>query len=134
MKTRECAPREALRRLSAACKFLEAAELYVGDEDPAGQRVAVSNAVLAGIAATDAICCARLGRHAVGDDHRAAVDLGGTIGPEEREAAKALTVLLSIKHKAQCQTSAVAKADATRAVRRAQSLIAAAERLVLSST
>ena len=131
MKTRPCTPREALRRLSAARKFLEAAELYVGDEDPEGRRVAVSNAVFAGIAASDAMCCARLGGHAVGDDHRAAVDLVATIGPEGREAAKALTALLSVKHKAQYQTSAVGKPDATAAVRRAQGLIAAAERLVL---
>ena len=82
MKTRPCTPREAFRRLSAARKFLEVAELYVGDEDPEGRRVAVSNAVFAGIAASDAMCCARLGRHAVGDDHRAAVDLVATIGPE----------------------------------------------------
>ena len=134
MKTRECAPREAFGRLSAARKFLEAAEFYVGDEDPDGRRVAVSNAVLAGVAASDAMCCARLGRHAVGDDHRAAIDLVGTIGPDGREAAKALTALLSVKHKAQYQTSAVGRVDATAAVRRAQSLIATAERLVLSST
>jgi hypothetical protein len=88
MKTRECAPREALRRLSAARKFLEAAEFYVGDQDPDGRRVAVSNAVLAGIGASDAMCCARLGKHAVGDDHQAAITLVGTIGPEGREAAK----------------------------------------------
>ena len=60
------------------------------------------------------MCCARLGRHAVGDDHRAAVDLVATIGPEGREAAKALTALLSVKHKAQYQTSAVGKPDAPR--------------------
>ena len=131
MKTRDCTPREALRRLSAARKFLEAAELYVADEDPDGRRVAVSNAVLAGIAASDAVCCARLGRHAVGDDHRAAVELVGSIGPEGRQVAKALTSLLSVKHKAQYQTAAVGKADATAAVRRAQTLIATAERLVL---
>ncbi len=134
MKARECASRETLRPLSAARQFLEAAEFYVGDEDPDGRRVAVSNAVLAGIAASNAMCCARVGRHAVGDDHQAAITLVGTIGPEGREAAKAPTALLSVKHKAQYQTSAVGKADATGAVRRAQSLIAAAERLVLSST
>ena len=131
MKTRDCTPREALRRLSAARKFLEAAELYVADEDPDGRRVAVSNAVLAGIAASDAVCCARLGRHAVGDDHRAALELVGSIGPEGRQVAKALTSLLSVKHKAQYQTAAVGKVDATAAVRRAQTLIATAERLVL---
>jgi len=131
MKTRECAPREALRRLSAARKFLEAAELYAGDEDPEGRRVAVSNAVLAGIAAADAMCCARLGRHAVGDDHRAAAELVGAIGPEGRQATRALTALLGVKHKAQYQIATVGKADATAAIRRAQSLIAAAERLVL---
>ena len=134
MKYRTCAPGEAGKRLSAARKFPEVAETYIDDKDPDGRRVAVSNAVHAGIAASDAMCCARLGRHAVGDDHRAAIELVRGIGPTGAEAAKALTALLSTKNKAQYQTSAIGKADTTAAVRRAQSLVATAERLLLSST
>jgi hypothetical protein len=134
VKTRACSPAEAGKRLSAARKFLEAAEAFVDDRDPDGRRVAVSNAVLAGIAAADAICCARLGKHAVGDDHTAAVDLVRGIGPAGAAAARALTALLAIKNKAQYQAGSIGRADAAAAVRRAQSLIDAAEGVVLSST
>jgi predicted metal-binding protein len=49
-------------------------------------------------------------------------------------AARALTALLAIKNKAQYQTGSIGRADAAAAVRRAQSLIDAAEGVVLSST
>lgn len=134
VKTRSCAAGESRKRLSAARKFLEVADLYVDDVDPEGRRVAASNAVLAGIAAADAMCCARLGKHAVGDDHRAAADLVRDIGPSGAEASKALTALLGIKHKAQYQASPVGKGDAKTAVRSVHALVKIAERLVFSST
>jgi hypothetical protein len=134
VKTRTCTTGESRKRLSAARKFLEAAELFLGDVDPEGRRVAVSNAVLAGIAAADAMCCARLGKHAVGDDHRTAADLVRGIGPGGAEASKALIALLGIKHKAQYQASPVGRGDAKAAVRRARALVTTAERIVFSST
>lgn len=134
MKTRDCAAGEARKRLAAARKFLEVAEIYGDEDDPEGLRVAVANAVHAGIAAADAMCCARLGQHAVGDDHRAAADLVKGIGREGDEAAEALAVLLGIKNKAQYQTAGVGKSETTGAVRRARTLVELADRLVFAST
>jgi len=134
VKTRDCAAGEARKRLAAARKFLEVAEIYGDEDDPEGLRVAVANAVHAGIAAADAMCCARLGQHAVGDDHRAAADLVKGIGREGDEAAEALAVLLGIKNKAQYQTAGVGKSETTGAVRRARTLVELADRLVFAST
>ena len=58
-----CGRREAQARLDQARAFLDVAKL-VGeqDDDLATPNVAASLAVLAGIAASDAVCCAVLGR------------------------------------------------------------------------
>lgn len=133
MKTRSCASGDARKRLSAARKFLEVAELYLNDSDLEGRRVAVSNAVHAGIAASDAICCAVLGEHAAGDDYQAAAALLADVGRQATESAKALHALLRVKSKAQYQTSTIGKPDATAAVRRAAALVAAAETIVFST-
>jgi len=69
VKTRLCGSGESARRLAAARQFLAAASVFLDDPDPEAARVTVSNAVPSGIAAADAICCERLGRHAVGDEH-----------------------------------------------------------------
>jgi hypothetical protein len=55
---------------------LEVAELAaVEQEIPASRSVAEALAVLSGIAAADAACCAALGRHSRGEDHREAAAL-----------------------------------------------------------
>lgn len=96
--------------------------------------MAVSNAVHAGIAASDAICCAVLGEHPAGDDHQAAAKLLASVGRQATEPAKALAALLRVKTKAQYQTSTIGKADATAAVRRAAALVEAAETIVFSAS
>ncbi|MBU1494639.1 MAG: DNA-binding protein [Actinobacteria bacterium] len=133
MKTRPCASGDARKRITAARKFLEVAELYLNDSDLEGRRVAVSNAVHAGIAASDAICCAVLGEHAVGDDHQAAAKLLASVGRQATEPARALGALLRVKSKAQYQTSTIGKPDAAAAVRRAAALVEAAETIVFST-
>ncbi|AWB93414.1 hypothetical protein [Aeromicrobium chenweiae] len=55
-------------------KYLEVAEL-VASEDGAAINVCVGTAVLAGIAAADAICAAALGEDYSGTDHAAAASL-----------------------------------------------------------
>jgi hypothetical protein len=57
-------------------------------------------AVLAGIAAADAACCAALGRRARGQDHREAVALVEPVTPGGKKAAKSLGRLLSLKDEA----------------------------------
>lgn len=61
----------AMRR-DGAESYLEVALLYVDSTSHADWKAAGANAVLGGIAASDAICGAILGYHHLGDDHAAA--------------------------------------------------------------
>ena len=70
-RTQQCGAEHARTRLSQARAFLEVADL-VGDEhdNVATPGVAAALAVLAGIAASDAACCAVPGERSRGQDHR----------------------------------------------------------------
>ena len=98
------------------------------EADPEAPRVVVANAVLAGIAAADAVCCLRLGRHAAGDDHDAAADLLGEAVPPGSPASRALAELLAIKSKAHYSAEPVRAAQARAAVQRAETLVGLATR------
>lgn len=66
-----CAPAECRSRRDQARAFLEVAELVL-TEDRREAHVAAALAVLAGIAATDAICGLSLGKWSRGQDHNQA--------------------------------------------------------------
>lgn len=122
---RPCAAQEARARLEKAQSFFEVAEAASGsNDDPA-----TSNAVLAGIAAADAVCCHRLGRRSASEDHTDALAL-------LREADPALEPLLrrllSSKHKAQYDARPVPAGEAEQAVKRARRLVNAAKRHLAS--
>ena len=72
--TREASRAEAVARRHVAEKYLELAQAVARDPGP-GINVCVGNAVLAGIAAGDAICIVALGVYAVGPDHAQAAAL-----------------------------------------------------------
>jgi hypothetical protein len=97
-RTQICGPDDALTRLAHARKFLEVAELVATEETvPASASVSAALAVLAGIAASDAACCAVLRERARGQDHRDAIALLKRITPAGAEAATALRRLLDLK-------------------------------------
>lgn len=73
-RTQDCGRGEARTRLRQARLYLEVAQLVTTDEPGEEATVATGNAVLAGIAAADAICCEVAGQRYRGDDHRGAVD------------------------------------------------------------
>lgn len=97
-RTQACNREHARVRLLQAQAFLEVAELVSSDCDElATPGVAASLAVLAGIAASDAACCAALGRRPGGQDHKQAVGLIAEVEPNGAELARALNRLLDIK-------------------------------------
>ena len=65
--------------------------------DAATPGVAASLAVLAGIAASDVVCCAKLRKRARGQDHKDAVGLLRTVAPTAIVMAKDLARLLAAK-------------------------------------
>jgi hypothetical protein len=116
-RTRPCDPHRANQRYEQATAFAELAELNPESDDGQTRSAAVSNAVLAGIAAADSICCRRLGHHAAGDDHQQALALVDEAGNVGREARRHLESLLSIKHKAQYEEVDPTLTEAKKAIR-----------------
>jgi hypothetical protein len=99
------------------------AELVAGEQEiPESRSVAAALAVLAGIAACDAACCAALGRRSRGDDHRQAAALLREIGDGDA-AAKALLDLLNLKDTAQYGLIPITQRELTIALRRAKRLL-----------
>lgn len=78
----------------------------------------VTECVHAGIAAADVICCSRLGKHAIGENHQEAVDL---LAQADRDLAKDLSTLLKMKTSSgysDLPTSTKRHAQASRAMKR----------------
>ena len=123
-RTQTCGRSEARTRLAHARKFLEVAELVASEEQiDESASCAAALAVLAGIAAADAACCAVLGRRSRGQDHKQAADLVEQIAPKGKEAAKALRELLDVKDTAQYGLVHVTRPRLTAAIRRARYLV-----------
>jgi hypothetical protein len=97
--------------------FLEVAEIAES------ANVAVSNAVLAGIAACDAASCSALGVVARGQDHRQATAVVSDVSPGGPEAAKALRRLLNLKEASQYGAKPIGDADRRGALRQASALV-----------
>jgi hypothetical protein len=123
----ECGLPEARTRAKIARKYLEMAELADSENAPEGKNVAAGNAVLAGIAAADAICCVRLRRRHRGQDHAGAVTLLHAVDPDGSKLADALTAVLAVKDPAHYGTVFVTDARLRSALRAASRLVVAAE-------
>jgi hypothetical protein len=99
------------------------AELVAGEQEiPESRSVAAALSVLSGIAASDAACCAALGRRSRGDDHRQAASMLREIVDGDR-AAKALLDLLNLKDTAQYGLIPITQRELTVALRRAKRLL-----------
>lgn len=127
-----------------AREFLDVARAR-GEQAHSGDRrhhhkVAATNAVQAGIAATDAICCVLLGYHARGQDHREALAVlretrPGTGSQEEKarrsaEWGKQLSTLLAIKSPAEYGVAPLGVEQCRRSIRAAARLVEAATEVV----
>lgn len=130
-RTGNCGPTEARTRLDHARKFHEVAELAASERDvDASRSVAAALAVLAGIAASDAACCARLGQRARGQSHHQALDLLGQIVPDGGRAARHLKQLLDLKDGAHYGFIHMTNKELASALRHSRALVDyAAERM-----
>jgi hypothetical protein len=100
--------------------------------EPATQtetHVAAALAVLAAIAATDAICGLSLGRYSRGQDHDSAADLLDTVDLADPTLPAKLRKVLAAKDLAHYSPRLLAKREAQAMVRNAAALVEAAERL-----
>ena len=119
-----CGANEARARLGTAEAYLETAELVLGEASRREfSNVAAGLAVLAGVAASDAICCVRLGRHHRGDDHRSATAMLEQATPDGKRLATTLARLLNVKDTAHYGVSLVDARTAGNATRWARRLV-----------
>ncbi len=122
--TARCSKADARVRIATATGYVEAAERVLLEE---GQEeflnVAAGNAVLGGIAASDAICCVRLGERHRGDNHRDATELLKRATPDGAELAATLARLLDLKDEAHYGVYVVAASKAKSALRWARKLV-----------
>lgn len=122
---------DARRRLATAKEFLEVAELVVDERDedasPLYASAAASLAVLAGIAAADAACCAALKERSRSQNHHDAEGLVAQIEPDGQQVARGFRDLINLKDKAQYGLLAVSQAELKTAMRKASRLVDFAE-------
>jgi hypothetical protein len=118
---RRCTLADARARYASAMAFVDVADRLAAEAfDP---DVVVTNAVHAGIAASDSLCCLHLGERSTDQDHGSAVTLLARI---DKPLANELSRLLSLKTTAAYETRHVSRTDAKQAVRRARNLVVAA--------
>ncbi len=127
-RTEACGLVEARKRQQQADRFLEVAKLTAEEEEYAS--VAASLAVLAGIAASDAACCAALAARSRAQDHKQATELLAQIVPGGAEAAKRLGRLLDLKDTAQYGVIHPSPVDLVSSLRNAERLVAFARQVL----
>lgn len=121
-RVQEMSRADARTRLKTARMYITAAELIVDEAAGEAATVATGNAVLAGIAAADAICAVASGERYRGPDHRAAADhLERVTG--DKALGRTLRELVDLKDAGHYGVSNVSRTNARQALRRATRLI-----------
>jgi len=120
-----CSESQARTRLGHAELYLEVAEMVLSDEVGTEATVATGNAVLAGIAAADTLCCMVVGERHRGADHREAADFVEKV-TGDRTLGQPLRDLADYKDQAHYGVANVRVQRAKTAIRRARQLIDAA--------
>ncbi len=122
-------PVSAAQVRAYARKAEEFVEAAASDLNAGRNIAATSLAIHAGINAADAVCGARLGQRAAGEDHDQVLGLLRQAGPDGAEVERELRRLLPLKTKAEYEPDDVAPSIAAKAVDRAQRCVAVARRV-----
>jgi hypothetical protein len=139
-RRRSCTPADARVRAGHARAYLEVAKLIRSDagkpDDLNFNHVAAGNAVLAAIAASDALCCRLLGERSRDQDHRQAVALleqvrFGSGGDQARarrarDLARALAAALDLKDDSHYGVLMIGAPELRKVIRAAELLVQAA--------
>jgi hypothetical protein len=108
---------------------MEFAEAAASDLAAGRNIAATSLAIHAGINSADAVCGARLGKRASGEDHDQVLVLLRQAGADGAEVERELRRLLPLKTKAEYEPDEIAPSIAAKAVERAQRCTAVARRV-----
>jgi len=123
-RRQSCTTADGKARLHDAEAFLDTAET-AADSD-----VKATNAIHAGIAAADAICCFALRERAGDANHAAAIDLLRTV---DAQLAATLGRLLGRKQQAAYESRDISTKDAATCMRQASTLVDAARSRALKA-
>jgi hypothetical protein len=115
------------RKARLARAYLDLAEQTAGHDSDERRNVAAGNAVLAAIAASDALTCLRLGRHSRSQAHQEASALLRTIRPDGPKLAKDLSTALGVKDAAHYGSVLLSATNLKTTLRAATRLVEAAE-------
>ena len=121
MRTR---PVSAAQVRAYAGKAQEYADAASSELESKRYIAATSLAIHAAINAADAVCGARLGRRAAGEDHDQVLTLLKQAGPDGASVEKELRRLLPLKTKAEYEPDDIAAGVAKKAVERSQQCVA----------
>lgn len=113
-------PADARNRRIIAARYLEVAELAATEEGPGANNVVIGIAVLAGIAASDAICLSATGSRYAGEDHAEAARV---LGRTDRRLGQELSKLVRLKPGAHYGSTFISDNDRVRALRAAATLV-----------
>lgn len=100
------------------------------EEGPGANNVVIGIAVLAGIAASDAVCLAATGMRYAGDDHAEAARV---LGRSDKRLGQELAKLVRLKPGAHYGSTFISDADRIRALRAARTLVENATDRTLTS-
>lgn len=132
-RTAPCTPADGRARLRKAQSFVTGAELVLGvGDDPLLDLpgVAAALAVLAGIAAADAACCAALAERSRGQGHQEAITLVRIVRPHGVQMVRDLDRLIQKKDNAHYGMISTTEAEAAAMIGWAQRLITSASAVV----
>ncbi|WP_420639197.1 DNA-binding protein [Candidatus Poriferisocius sp.] len=116
-----------------AAKAQEYADAAASELESNRYIAATSLAIHAGINSADAVCGARVGQRAAGEDHDQVLALLRQAGPDGASIEKDLRRLLPLKTRAQYEPDDVAPGVATKAVERAKRCAALAHTVAAST-
>lgn len=129
-RTTPCTPADARGRRQQAREFLNVAEMVLTERATGTEaHVAAALAVLAAIAAADAICGLRLGSWSRGQHHGEAAALLETVDLQDPTLPRKFRRVLSSKDAVHYSPRLVSTTDAKTLVRLARSLVEASDRL-----
>jgi len=126
-------PVSARQVRSYAAKAEEFAEAAASDLAAGRNIAATSLAIHAGINSADAVCGARLGKRAAGEDHDQVLVLLRQAGPDGADVERELRRLLPLKTKAEYEPDDIAPSVAAKAVERARRCAAVARRMAATT-
>jgi hypothetical protein len=127
-----CGPGDAARKARLARAYLDLAEQAAAGDSDEARNVAAGNAVLAAIAASDALTCLRLGRHSRGQGHPEAGAQLRTIRPDGPRHAKDLATALTVKDAAHYGSVFISATTLKTTLRAATRLVEDAEKATTS--